>query len=132
MLQVCEQVRLDRFLFSIRYFKSRSQAAEAVDGGKVKVNGDRAKPNKWVRPGDKIQLKRHGEAQELTVIYPIEKRVGAKDAVTCYSLEVDPGLDDAAKAQLKMIRELAAQAPKTRGKPSKRDRRKLEEMKRGW
>ena len=50
--------RLDKWLWAARFFKTRSLAAEAVSGGKIDVNGDRAKPSRTIRPGDKLTIRR--------------------------------------------------------------------------
>ncbi|MCB1049076.1 MAG: hypothetical protein H6510_00630 [Acidobacteria bacterium] len=119
-------VRLDRYLFSIRYYKSRAQAVEAIDGGKVKVNGEPAKAHKLVKLGDLIQLKRDGRKHELKVLRLLDKRLSAKDVEGAYELTLDPDLSEEARSLVELARRMAAQVPKPKGRPTKKDRRELE------
>ncbi|MCB1043036.1 MAG: RNA-binding S4 domain-containing protein [Acidobacteria bacterium] len=124
-----EKVRLDRWLVAVRLFKTRALSAEAISGGKVKVNDESAKPHKSIRIGDVVTLKRDGQTCAYTVMKAIEKRVSASDAIQCYQLEVDPGLDLDQKQMLQTIRDLARLQPKSKGRPSKRDRRVMQRFK---
>ena len=58
MSEQLEPIRIDKWLWAARFFKTRSLAAEAVSGGKVDINGDRAKPSRIVRVGDKLRVRR--------------------------------------------------------------------------
>jgi len=124
-----DSVRLDRWLHAIRVYKTRSRSAEAISGGKVKVNGHAVKPHKLIKPGDLILLKKDGRSFQYEVVQPIQRRVGAKLAVECYRVEEDPGMDLESKRMLKLMRDLARQQPRTRGRPTKRDRRQIEKLK---
>src|SRR5690348_13750603 len=77
--------RIDRWLFGVRLFKSRSLAAEAVSGGKVHVNDARVRPSHTVRPGDLVSFSRGAVDFECHVVAIPERRGPAKEAVNCYS-----------------------------------------------
>lgn len=116
-------LRIDKWLWAARLFKTRSLAAEAVAGGKVHVNGQRVKPAKDVNPGDELRITRGNE--ELTVIVRMlsHQRGPAKIAATLYE-ETEASI--AAREANREMRRLTAegmQAPA--GRPSKKDRRKI-------
>jgi ribosome-associated heat shock protein Hsp15 len=76
--------RIDRWLFGVRLYKSRSLAAQAVTGGKVHVNGDRVKPSREVRPGDVVTFVRAAVEFECTVAGIPVRRGPAAEAAACY------------------------------------------------
>ncbi len=76
--------RIDRWLFGVRLFKSRSAATQAVTGGKVHVNGDRVKPSREVRPGDVVTFVRAAVEFECTVVGIPVRRGPAAEAARCY------------------------------------------------
>ena len=76
--------RIDRWLFGVRLFKSRSLATQAVTGGKVHVNGDRVKPSREVRPGDVVTFVRAAVEFECTVVAIPVRRGPATEAAQCY------------------------------------------------
>ena len=124
-----EPVRLDRWLWAARFFKTRGLAAEAIAGGRVQVNGERAKHAKTVRPGDAIRL-RLGPYEHLVTVRALSVHRGpAPKAALLY--EEDP----AAKAQRLHLAEqhrLAAHAfSYGDGKPTKKERRDLLRFRRG-
>ena len=92
--------RIDVWLCSVRAYKSRSLATDAVKGGHIRLNGDPVKPSHDVKPGDVVTIRTPGWDRVLKVVDPISKRVGAKLAVlgppTCPlpSLVVTVELDD--------------------------------------
>lgn len=77
-------LRIDRWLFSVRFFKSRSLAAQAVAGGKVHVNGERVKASRAVRVGDRIEFTRGAVVFECTVVAIPTRRGPASEAARCY------------------------------------------------
>ena len=119
-----DRVRVDKWLWAARFFKTRSLATEAIAGGKVEVNGERAKPAKAVKPGDEIRL-RVGPYEHVLIVRALAERRGpASVAQTLYD-ETQASRDarDRLAAQLKM-------APPTfvyeeKGRPTKKDRRDL-------
>jgi ribosome-associated heat shock protein Hsp15 len=76
--------RIDRWLFGVRLFKSRSMATQAVTGGKVHVNGDRVKPSREVRAGDVVTFVRSSVEFECTVLAIPARRGPAAEAARCY------------------------------------------------
>ena len=77
-------MRIDRWLFAVRLFKSRSLAAAAVGGGRVHVNGERVKPARPLRSGDRISLMRGAVEFDCEVLALPARRGPASEAVRCY------------------------------------------------
>ena len=122
-------VRLDRWLFAVRIFKTRSLAARAIAGGKIKINGDTvSKAHKTVKIGDEVITKREGKTLAYAVLALLEKRVGAKDAAKCYQLTEDPGLSEEMRETIKLYRDMTKDTSKPKGRPTKRDRRLLDRL----
>jgi ribosome-associated heat shock protein Hsp15 len=118
--------RIDRWLFGVRLFKSRSGATEAVNGGKVHVNGARVRPSHSVRPGDRVTFSRGVIDFECAVVAIPERRGPAKDAVACYTET------DASRARreehARRMRLAAAMAPRPDERPDKHQRRELRRL----
>ena len=117
-------VRVDKWLWAARFFKTRSIAAEAVDGGKVQVNGDRAKPAKPGKPGDEVRVRLGPYEHVVLVQGTAERRGTSAEAVRLYE-------ETAAsrEAREKLHWQLTTAAPAIdpeKGRPTKRDRRELE------
>jgi ribosome-associated heat shock protein Hsp15 len=119
-----DSIRLDKWLWAARFFKTRALAAAAIAGGKVHVNGARAKAAKQLRVGDALRVRVGPYEWLLTVRALTERRGSAKDALLLYD-ESPEGR--AARERLAEAHRLAP-APKYQGKgrPTKKDRRKLE------
>lgn len=83
-VQAAPAVRIDRWLWATRLYKSRSLAAEACDGGKVKVNGRTAKPHKLVRVSDAVSVTHPAGRKEFTVVALAERRGPASEARQLY------------------------------------------------
>lgn len=121
-----DKVRLDRWLWAARFYKTRSQAAEAVAGGKVHVNDERPKRAKQVGQGDRVRVRVGPYEFLLTVTGLAERRGSAKDAAKLY-VEDPEGL----AARTKLSEQLRVAPPPTfegKGRPTKRDRRELERL----
>lgn len=122
-------VRLDQWLWAARFFKTRSLAAEAVDGGKVSLNGDKAKRAKTVRVGDEVRVRQQAFEWVVRVTGLGAKRGSAAVAATLYE---ETAASRTAREGLAL--QMRASAPAFRhgeGKPSKRDRRDIERFRRG-
>jgi len=117
-------VRLDKWLWAARFFKTRSLATEAVAGGKVDVNGERAKPSKPVKPGDEVRL-RVGPYEHILIVRELGERRGpAAVAATLYEETAASRAErERLAAQLKMAP--AAFVYEEKGRPTKKDRRDL-------
>lgn len=114
-----DSVRLDRWLFAARAYRSRSLAAQACDGGKVAVNGASAKAHKLIRPGDLLHITvEHGKRQ-LRVVEVAERRGPAAVARTLYEDLTPPPPPQPFDAFVPR-RERGA------GRPTKRERRQLD------
>ena len=117
-------VRVDKWLWAARFFKTRSLATEAVAGGKVEVNGERAKPAKSVKPGDEIRLRLPPYEHILIVRGLAERRGPASVAQGLYEETEASGAERIRLAeQLRMAP--AAFVFEERGRPTKKDRREL-------
>ena len=121
-----DKVRLDRWLWAARFYKTRSQAAEAVSGGKVHVNDERPKRSKMVGQGDRLRIRLGPYEHIVTVTGLAERRGSAKIAATLY-VEDPAGL----AVRTKLAEQLRVAPPPTfdgKGRPTKRDRRELERL----
>ncbi|OLD15354.1 MAG: RNA-binding protein [Acidobacteria bacterium 13_1_40CM_3_65_5] len=121
-----DSLRLDRWLWAARFFKTRALASAAIAGGKVQVNGTRAKPAKQLRVGDALRLRTGPYEWLLTVRALSERRGPPKDAQLLYEESAD---GRAARERLAEAHKIApAPAYRGKGRPTKKDRRKLEEL----
>lgn len=117
-----ESTRLDRWLWSVRLAKTRSDAATACRGGHVRVNDRPAKPATPVRPGDRIRARVYDTTRTVEVTKVIEKRVGAPVAVTCYVDHTPPPPPPEERPAPVAVRDRGA------GRPTKRDRRMIDAL----
>jgi ribosome-associated heat shock protein Hsp15 len=115
-----DTTRVDRWLWAVRLFKTRSMATDACRGGLVKVNGASAKPAAPVRVGDRVEATVHGRKRVLEVVEVIEKRVGAAVAAACLIDHSPPEPTRAERDASVFVRDAGA------GRPTKRDRRQLD------
>ena len=117
------EVRIDKWLWAARFFKTRSLAAEAVAGGKVALNGARPKPSRTIRPGDHLNIRRSVYEWIIIVKGTSTYRGPASDAQRLYEeTEESRSRRQAALAQLKLERPADFHSP---GRPSKKDRRMI-------
>lgn len=123
-----EGLRVDRWLWFTRFHKTRMLASAAVQGGHVRINGERAKPGNRVVPGDTVELVRDQLLYKLNVLSLPTRRGPAAEAKGCY--EEDPDTEQERIEMRKQIREDRRQMPRTRGKPDKHTRRMLRERNR--
>jgi ribosome-associated heat shock protein Hsp15 len=124
-----ERVRIDKWLWAARFFKTRSEATEAVLGGHVHVGGERVKPAKETRVGDTLEIRR-GELRWTVVVTGLaERRGSASVAATLYE-ETPDSL--AAREQQRLERRLARPLGADLGaRPTKQARRRIEALRRG-
>jgi ribosome-associated heat shock protein Hsp15 len=120
------RVRFDKWLWAARFFRTRSLAAQAIDAGQARIEGERAKPAHIVKPGQRVALRRGGLAWSIVVIAVSERRGAATDAAKLYAEA--PESAAAREHEIARRRAAAAIAPDWGGRPSKRDRRKLQEF----
>jgi ribosome-associated heat shock protein Hsp15 len=117
-------VRIDKWLWAARFYKTRSLAQQAVEGGKVRLNGERVKPAKDLRAGDRLDLNLAAQDWTIAVRALSDKRGPAAVAQTLYE-ESDESR--ARRAEQAAMRKLAVEPAQDRhGRPTKRDRRQLD------
>jgi ribosome-associated heat shock protein Hsp15 len=128
-LTIVEKARIDKFLWAARFYKTRSLAAEEIGKGRVKINGQVVKASRDVKAGDQIELLRTGLITTLDVLQVSEQRGPAPLAQTLYR-ETAESL--AAKEKAQDIRRFTHEPATaiTQGRPTKRDRRSLDDAKR--
>lgn len=123
-----DRVRVDKWLWAARFFKTRALASEAVDGGKVHVNGERVKAGRPLKTGDRLEVRRGTDALEIVVVALSEQRGPATVAQTLYE-ETEASLARRT-AMAEQRRLLAASEPRFAGRPDKKSRRALARFKR--
>jgi ribosome-associated heat shock protein Hsp15 len=119
-----EKLRLDKYLWSIRLFKTRSQAAEACDKGKVKYNGDPAKASKTVSINDEYEVKTEVKRWRIKVTGLLHNRVQYSEA-TKYYLDITPA-EEIERLQFQAASFHTGKRPSKIGRPTKKQRRDLE------
>lgn len=123
--------RLDRWLWSVRLFKTRELAAEAARRGDVRVNGTPAKPSRTVRIGDIVALRKAGVRDEVEVRDPITRRVSASEAEQAMRRTEAGKAMLAADIETRRTQRLINQPVAPAHKPGKSDRAALRRLKRG-
>jgi len=118
-----EPIRIDKWLWAARFYKTRSLAAEAVNGGKVEINDGRAKPSRAVRVGDKLCIHR-GPYQWILIVKNISRLRGPAPQAQALYTETEESMQQrqAIAAQLTLQRPAEFDAPR---RPTKRDRRAI-------
>lgn len=117
-------LRLDKWLWAARFFKTRRLAVEAINGGKVQVNGQRAKPGKTIQAGTRLLIHKGSLEWDLEVKAVSRQRRPASEAALLYVESEASRLRRQALVQER--RERATAAPGTMGRPGKRDRRLIQ------
>jgi ribosome-associated heat shock protein Hsp15 len=118
-----EAVRIDKWLWAARFFKTRQLAVEAVSAGKVEIDGQRAKPAKTVRPGARVTIRKESLSWELTVLAVSRQRRPAPEAALLYAEE--EASRSRRQEQVRERRETAIYSDGT-ARPTKRDRRLIQ------
>ncbi|AOY02098.1 RNA-binding S4 domain-containing protein [Jeongeupia sp. USM3] len=127
--EAAAKVRLDKWLWAARFYKTRSLATEAIDAGHVHLNGDRAKPARTVKAGDRLRvLTAHGEF-DVVVAQLSDRRGPAEVARTLYDETPE---SEARRAQQSLDRALVPtfEHPLSKGRPTKKWRRQLHDFSR--
>ena len=129
MTDSSDRVRVDKWLWATRFFKTRSLATDAVEGGKVHVNGERVKPAKALKVGDTLAIRIGPYAWQVTVLGLSDTRGPAPVAQALY-LESDDSRQtrEALSAQMRADRNIN---PLAKGRPTKRDRRTMDRFQSG-
>ncbi|HET7729492.1 MAG TPA: S4 domain-containing protein [Usitatibacter sp.] len=116
------RTRLDKWLWAARFFKTRTLAVEAIEGGRVSVNGDRAKPAKEVREGDAVTIRRPPFEYAVVVKALSDKRGPASVAATLY----EETAESRARRTVLAAEMKALPQPRFKGRPTKKTRRDYE------
>ena len=117
-------VRLDKWLWAARFFKTRTLAAEAIDAGRVEVNGDRVKRSRAITAGDKLRIRKPPFEQQVEVLGESEQRGPASVAQTLYAES-----EESVKARETLAAQMKALGPpvfREKGKPGKKERREID------
>lgn len=124
MTDTADRVRIDKWLWAARFFKTRTLAADAVEGGKVQVNGERVKPAKAVKAGDALSIRVGALAWEVKVLALSDRRGPAAVAQTLYTES-----EESRAARLLLAEQIRASRPVNplyRGRPTKKARREID------
>lgn len=120
-----DAVRIDKYLWSIRVYKTRSDAAEACRNGHITVNGSNAKSSRDVKRGDEIEVRKGAVHYKWLVVEPVDKRQGAK-AVEQYATNVTPQSElDKLAPPNEMI---FLKRERGTGRPTKKERREIDRL----
>lgn len=122
------RVRLDKWLWAARFYKTRGLSADAIDAGKIEVNGERAKRARLVQAGDKIRIRIGPYEHVVTVKDVSERRESAPIAQALY--EEDPEGRKARDMMAAHVRAMNANTGYETGRPTKKDRREIERLRR--
>ncbi len=121
------KVRLDKWLWAARFYKTRGLAAEAVDAGKIEVNGERAKRSRMIQRGDRVRIRIGPYEHIIQVLGVSDKRGSAPIAQLLYEEEADS--KKAREVMAVHVRAMSASSGYESGKPTKKDRRDLGRLK---
>jgi ribosome-associated heat shock protein Hsp15 len=124
-------MRLDKWLWAARFYKTRALAVDDIDKGRVQVNGQVAKPSRDVRPQDTLVV-RQGPVTRTLVVLGLSNQRGP--APVAQGLYAETPESQAARSQAAEARRLAAEPALAivQGRPTKRDRRELDRSQQGW
>lgn len=119
-----QKLRIDKYLWAIRLFKTRSQAGDACDKGKIKLNGDNVKASRLVNVGDEYDVKTDAKRWMIKVTGLLEKRVAYPEAIKFYTDITPPDELDQVTFQASSFN--TGKRLSKVGRPTKRDRRDIE------
>lgn len=122
-----EPLRLDKYLWAIRVFKTRTQASDAIQAGKVKLSGVSVKPAKQVSVGDIYEIKTEARTWLIQVSGLLYKRVQFSEAVQFY-IDLTPQEEGRPKAMKPSFVEFTGKRQSKQGRPTKKNRREMD----GW
>lgn len=120
------KLRIDKWLWAARFYRTRSLAAAAVEAGQVRVNGERVKPSRPVHAGERVSLRKAGFGWDVEVTALADRRGPASEAASLYS--ESEASRQARDNEIAKRRLAAASDPRPSGRPTKRERRKLQDF----
>jgi ribosome-associated heat shock protein Hsp15 len=118
------ELRLDKWLWAARFFKTRQLAVAAINGGKIQVNGQRAKPGRAIRPGARLEIHKESLVWEIEVLAINPQRRPASEAALLYVETEASRLKR--EAVIRERRDIGDGPGGAEGRPSKRDRRMIQ------
>lgn len=122
---MAEETRIDKYLWSIRVYKTRSDATDACKGGKIRINGSDVKPSKTVKAGDTITVRKGAVTYSYKVLAPIDKRQGAK-LVSEFAENITPKEElDKLKSPVETF---FLKRDRGTGRPTKKERRQMDSL----
>ncbi len=124
MISEASRLRIDKWLWAARFFKTRNLAAQAVEGGKAKLNQQRVKPAKEIQVGDKLEIQIGHYTWEISVLGLSARRGPAEEARMLYEESAESL--ERRQAQISVRSVQVEPAAEIHGRPTKRDRRRLE------
>jgi len=129
MAKELEKLRIDKYLWAIRLFKTRSLATDACNAGRVKLNGQNIKPAYAVKIGETFQIQKGIERKTIKVIGLLKQRVDAKTAVQFYE-DLTP--EEETQAYKSAFHAPVLRRDRGAGRPTKRDRREIDNLRDEW
>ncbi|MHB1177901.1 MAG: RNA-binding S4 domain-containing protein [Daejeonella sp.] len=123
------KLRIDKYLWAIRAFKTRSISTEACKAGRVKMGGQNLKPSHIVKAGEIFTVQKGSDRKVIKVIGLLERRVDAKTAVTFYE-DLTPV--EETLAYKSMFHTANLSRDRGTGRPTKKDRREIDDLQEGW
>ena len=126
LMPVQEKLRLDKYLWAIRLFKTRTMAAAACDSGKVKFSGLQAKASKHVTIGDEYEVKTEAKRWTIKVAALLHNRVKYEEAIKYY-IDITPA-DEIQRLQYQAASFHTGKRPSKIGRPTKKERRELDDF----
>lgn len=120
------KLRIDKWLWAARFYRTRSLAAAAVEAGQVRVGGERVKPARALHEGERVSVRRDALVWEVVVTALAERRGSAADAAQLYCETAESA--QLREAEVARRRAARATAPHVDSRPTKRDRRKLQDF----
>jgi len=122
------RVRIDKWLWAARFYKTRGLSAEAIDAGKIEVNGERSKRSRLVQAGDRVRI-RSGPFEHIIIVRGVSERRGSA-AMAQALYEEEPESRKAREAMAAHVKAMNANTGYESGRPTKKDRRDIERVRR--
>ena len=125
-MPIKEKLRLDKYLWAIRLFKTRTQATDACDSGKVKFNGTQVKPSKHVNVDDEYEVKTEAKRWRIKTTALLHKRVKYEEAIKYY-IDITPA-EEIERLQYQAASFHTGKRQSKIGRPTKKERRELDDF----
>ncbi len=126
-----DKMRIDKWLWAARFYKTRSLASDEIDKGRIEINGQTTKPAREVKPGDTVQLRQGPQVRTVVVLGLSAQRGPAPVAQQLYQ-ETAESIEKRSQQALQQRYAREPALSQEQGRPTKRDRRELEQARHGW